>query len=98
VVQASVIGSASRVGSPRAAQTLPALKKGSNASTRNAAVPDTFAQHLGVDIGTRCAYLDLRNADDLGQMHERARNAAVTSDSDRKPVSLPHRVNVALFA
>ena len=39
--------------------------------------PYTFAQHLGVDIGKRCAYLDLRDADDLAQMHALASTADV---------------------
>jgi crotonobetainyl-CoA:carnitine CoA-transferase CaiB-like acyl-CoA transferase len=51
------------------------------------AYPDTFAQHLGVDIGKRCAYLDLRNSDDLGKMHELARTADVFTSTYRGSVN-----------
>ena len=51
------------------------------------AYPDTFAQHLGVDIGKRCAYLDLRNADDLEEMHELARTADVFASTYRSSVN-----------
>jgi hypothetical protein len=32
--------------------------------------PDTFAQHLAVDVGKRCAYLDLRQEADLAALRE----------------------------
>jgi len=51
------------------------------------AYPDTFAQHLGVDIGKRCAYLDLRNADDLRRMRELARTADVFTSTYRGSVN-----------
>ncbi len=49
--------------------------------------PDTFAQHLGVDVGKRCAYLDLRGADDLAQMHALARTADVFTTTYRGSVN-----------
>ena len=51
------------------------------------AYPDTFAQHLGVDIGKRCAYLDLRNADDLHRMNELARTTDVFTSTYRGSVN-----------
>jgi crotonobetainyl-CoA:carnitine CoA-transferase CaiB-like acyl-CoA transferase len=51
------------------------------------AYPDFFSQHLGVDIGKRCAYLDLRNVDDLRQMHELARTADVFTSTYRHSVN-----------
>jgi crotonobetainyl-CoA:carnitine CoA-transferase CaiB-like acyl-CoA transferase len=49
--------------------------------------PDTFAQHLGVDIGKRCAYLDLRDPSDLARMHELARTADVFTTTYRGTVN-----------
>jgi len=49
--------------------------------------PDTFAQHLGVDIGKRCAYLDLRNDTDLERMHELASGADVFTTTYRGAVN-----------
>lgn len=49
--------------------------------------PDTFAQHLGVDIGKRCAYLDLRGQSDLMRMHELARTADVFTTTYRGSVN-----------
>ena len=49
--------------------------------------PDTFAQHLGVDIGKRCAYLDLRGADDLATMHDLASTADVFTTTYRGSVN-----------
>jgi crotonobetainyl-CoA:carnitine CoA-transferase CaiB-like acyl-CoA transferase len=49
--------------------------------------PDTFAQHLGVDIGKRCAYLDLRNDADLERMHELASSADVFTTTYRGAVN-----------
>jgi crotonobetainyl-CoA:carnitine CoA-transferase CaiB-like acyl-CoA transferase len=46
--------------------------------------PDTFAQHLGVDIGTRCAYLDLRESADLVEMKRLARRADVVTTTSRE--------------
>jgi hypothetical protein len=52
----------------------------------------TLSQHLGVDIGKRCAYLDLRNADDLAQMHELARTADVFTSTYRSSVNKRFRL------
>ena len=49
--------------------------------------PDTFAQHLGVDIGKRCAYLDLRDATDRTMMLELAESADVFTTSYRRTVN-----------
>jgi crotonobetainyl-CoA:carnitine CoA-transferase CaiB-like acyl-CoA transferase len=49
--------------------------------------PDTFAQHLGVDVGKRCAYLDLRIANDLRRMKLLARNADVFTTTYRHSVN-----------
>ena len=51
------------------------------------AYPDTFAQHLGVDIGKRCAYLDLRSEEDLAKMHGLARIADVFTSTYRRSVN-----------
>ena len=48
---------------------------------------DTFAQHLGVDVGKKCAYLDLGNADDLARMKRLATRADVLTNSYRPGVS-----------
>src|SRR5262245_3739754 len=48
---------------------------------------DTFAQHLGVDIGKRCAYLDLRDADDLMTIKRLARRADVFTNSYRPGIT-----------
>jgi len=49
--------------------------------------PDTFAQHLGVDVGKWCAYLDLRDAEDLVTMKRLARRADVFTNSYRPGVN-----------
>ncbi len=49
--------------------------------------PDTFAQHLGVDIGKRCAYLDLRDEADLAAMHDLASTADVFTTTYRGSVN-----------
>lgn len=49
--------------------------------------PDTFAQHLGVDIGKRCAYLDLRDTDDLKRMHMLGATADVFTSTYRGSVN-----------
>lgn len=51
------------------------------------AYPDTFAQHIGVDVGKRCAYLDLRNADDLVTMKRLAARADVFTNTYRPGVN-----------
>lgn len=61
---------------------------------------DNFAQHLGVDLGKRCAYLDLRDADDLATMKQLARGADVFTNSYRPGVNarfglLPAQLAVA---
>jgi len=48
---------------------------------------DTFAQHLGVDIGKRCTYLDLRDADDLSTLKRLAGQADVFTNSYRPGVN-----------
>jgi crotonobetainyl-CoA:carnitine CoA-transferase CaiB-like acyl-CoA transferase len=49
--------------------------------------PDTFAQHLGVDVGKRCAYLELREAADHKVMLELAKNADVFTSTYRHSVN-----------
>jgi crotonobetainyl-CoA:carnitine CoA-transferase CaiB-like acyl-CoA transferase len=49
--------------------------------------PDTFAQHLGVDVGKKCTYLDLRDSDDLETMKRLARRADVFANSYRPGVN-----------
>ena len=49
--------------------------------------PDTFAQHLGVDIGKRCAYLDLRDSVDQNTMLSLAETADVFTTSYRHTVN-----------
>ena len=51
------------------------------------AFPDTFAQHLGVDEGKKCAYLDLRGAADRETMLRLARRADVFTNSYRPGVT-----------
>ena len=51
------------------------------------AYPDSLAQHLGVDEGKRCAYLDLREADDREKMHRLAGRADVFTNSYRPGVT-----------
>jgi len=51
------------------------------------AYPDTFAQHLGVDVGKRCAYLDLRDAADLETMKRLAGTADVFTTTYRAGVN-----------
>jgi crotonobetainyl-CoA:carnitine CoA-transferase CaiB-like acyl-CoA transferase len=49
--------------------------------------PDTFAQHLGVDEGKKCAYLDLRGAADRETMQRLARQADVFTNNYRPGVT-----------
>jgi hypothetical protein len=49
--------------------------------------PDTFAQHLGVDVAKRCAYLDLRQAAELERMHQLASEADVYTSTYRHSVN-----------
>jgi crotonobetainyl-CoA:carnitine CoA-transferase CaiB-like acyl-CoA transferase len=49
--------------------------------------PDTFAQHLGVDVAKQCAYLELRQATDLQRMHQLARSADVFTSTYRHSVN-----------
>jgi crotonobetainyl-CoA:carnitine CoA-transferase CaiB-like acyl-CoA transferase len=51
------------------------------------AFPDTLAQHLGVDEGKKCAYLDLRGAVDREKMQRLARQADVFTNSYRPGVT-----------
>ena len=51
------------------------------------AFPDTLAQHLGVDEGKKCAYLDLRAAADRDSMQRLARQADVFTNSYRPGVT-----------
>ena len=51
------------------------------------AYPDTLAQHLGVDEGKKCAYLDLRGATDRDSMQRLARQADVFTNSYRPGVN-----------
>jgi len=48
--------------------------------------PDTLPQHLGVDMGKYCAYLDLGQTDQLKAMHDLAANADVFVNSYRDSV------------
>ena len=71
---------------PRSARTL--AEYGANVlHISSPAYPDTFAQHLGVDIGKRCAYLDLRSEEDLAKMHGLARTADVFTTTYRRSVN-----------
>ncbi|MDQ0625978.1 CoA transferase [Paraburkholderia graminis] len=49
--------------------------------------PDTHAQHLGVDVGKRCAYLDLRDSADLAAMLRLSAHADVFTTSYRRGVN-----------
>jgi crotonobetainyl-CoA:carnitine CoA-transferase CaiB-like acyl-CoA transferase len=60
--------------------------------------PDTLAQHLGVDIGKRCAYLDLRSASDLAKMHELASGADVFTTTYRGSVNRRFGLDAASLA
>jgi crotonobetainyl-CoA:carnitine CoA-transferase CaiB-like acyl-CoA transferase len=51
------------------------------------AYPDTLAQHLGVDIGKRCTYLDLRNSEENATMHHLAAEADVFASTYRSSVN-----------
>jgi crotonobetainyl-CoA:carnitine CoA-transferase CaiB-like acyl-CoA transferase len=51
------------------------------------AYPDTLAQHLGVDIGKRCTYLDLRNSQENATMHRLAAEADVFASTYRSSVN-----------
>ncbi len=51
------------------------------------AYPDTLAQHLGVDVGKRCAYLDLRHPQELATMHGLASQADVFATTYRNAVN-----------
>jgi crotonobetainyl-CoA:carnitine CoA-transferase CaiB-like acyl-CoA transferase len=48
---------------------------------------DTLPQHLGVDMGKYCTYLDLRNGEQLRRMHELAVDADVFVSSYRDSVN-----------
>jgi crotonobetainyl-CoA:carnitine CoA-transferase CaiB-like acyl-CoA transferase len=48
---------------------------------------DTLPQHLGVDTGKYCAYLDLSEEEQLKRMHELALDADVFASSYRGSVS-----------
>jgi hypothetical protein len=60
--------------------------------------PDTFAQHLGVDVGKRCTYLDLRDAEDLQKMQALARTADVFTTTYRPSVNARFGLLPAEFA
>ena len=49
--------------------------------------PDTFAQHLGVDVGKRCTYLDLREDEDRKKIHELASTTDVFTTTYRHSVN-----------
>ena len=53
----------------------------------SAAHPDTLPQHLGVDMGKYCAYLDLSREEQLSRMGELARDADVFASSYRDSVN-----------
>lgn len=81
---------------PRSARTL--AEHGADVLHVSApAYPDTFAQHLGVDVGKRCTYLDLRDAPDLQRMHRLAAESDVFTSTYRHSVNerfalLPHQL------
>ena len=71
---------------PRGARTLP--EYGADVlHISSPAYPDTFAQHLGVDEGKKCAYLDLREPTDREIMQRLARRADVFTNSYRPGVN-----------
>lgn len=49
--------------------------------------PDTFSQHLGVDVGKRCAYLDMNVSEDKLRMDDLLRNADVFTTTYRTSVN-----------
>jgi hypothetical protein len=80
-----VLGFTHVLAGPRSARTL--AEYGAEVLHMSSpAYPDTFAQHLGVDIGKRCTYLDLRDANELETMHELARTADVFTSTYRGSV------------
>jgi crotonobetainyl-CoA:carnitine CoA-transferase CaiB-like acyl-CoA transferase len=62
------------------------------------AYPDTFAQHLGVDEGKKCAYLDLREAADRETMQRLARQADVFTNNYRTGVTKRFGLSAAELA
>jgi crotonobetainyl-CoA:carnitine CoA-transferase CaiB-like acyl-CoA transferase len=62
------------------------------------AYPDTFAQHLGVDEGKKCAYLDLREAADRETMQRLARQADVFTNNYRPGVTKRFGLSAAELA
>ena len=62
------------------------------------AYPDTLAQHLGVDVGKRCTYLDLRNPDELATMHRLASQADVFASTYRNGVNRKFHLTPAELA
>jgi len=62
------------------------------------AFPDTLAQHLGVDEGKKCAYLDLRGASDRETMQCLARQADVFANSYRPGVTKRYGLSPAELA
>jgi len=52
------------------------------------AYPDTFAQHLGVDEGKKCAYLDLREVADRETMQRLAKQTDVFTNNYRPGVNM----------
>ncbi|MBP1296351.1 CoA transferase [Bradyrhizobium elkanii] len=59
---------------------------------------DTLAQHLGVDVGKRCAYLDLRSSPDLTRMHQLAQTADVFTTTYRGSVNRRFGLDAASLA
>ena len=55
--------------------------------TEPPAYPDSLAQHLGVDEGKRCTYLDLREATDQKTMQRLVTQADVFTNSYRPGVN-----------
>jgi crotonobetainyl-CoA:carnitine CoA-transferase CaiB-like acyl-CoA transferase len=71
---------------PRSTQTLAEL--GAEVLHISAAShSDTLAQHLGVDLGKYCAYLDLTKDEQLKKMHELSADADVFATSYRPAVN-----------
>jgi len=59
----------------------------------SAAHSDTLPQHLGVDMGKYCAYLDLNQQEQLSRMSELARDADVFVSSYRNSVNERFHLN-----
>lgn len=82
---------------PRSARTL-AYYGAEVLHISSPAYSDTFAQHLGVDEGKKCAYLDLCEASDRETMQRLARGADVFTNSYRPGVNTRFGLSAAELA